>query len=398
MKIRCNKVLATLLTLTLSFSVVPSSQIKAAEESGKDTTLDELEMQDITMEVLEELETQDIIEDIVGLEPEEIATEAEESEPETTVTQQTEVGTWTHPGNGWHYLEGTNISAHMDDNIIRLCGTGDFPDVDYWKLYERPWHSSSAQYLIIDSSITSIGAYAFYKCPNIKYITIATSTFINDKNAFEGISHWPVFRIVNEKVQTRMYGTIPYTSMDSILAFAQSNSMGAAYVLDDSKKAKTFQESTNPTISNVYSARTKKAPWNNVLKNPNGHEITPICKLSPLTPDPTLKVSAQRLYPGTACYEAYAAFIDDYIFATTFNINVEKELQPVHETANELDYILTIPKEYRRAGRSFRLLAIGEGEVYIYDDLDASNDTITFRTKKPTTAYALVYKERNEGK
>ncbi|MFG6370014.1 MAG: leucine-rich repeat domain-containing protein [Lachnospiraceae bacterium] len=387
-KTRYYKGLAALLALTLSFPIVPEIQTKAAEESETEYT---------TLEELEALEMQDTIWEDIGQEPiesetEGIETETEESETEDATVQQTVMGTWTHPGDGWHYLEGTDIRAYMGDNIIRLCGTGDFPDVDYWKLHERPWHSSSAQHLIIDSSITSIGAYAFYKCPNIKYITIATSTFINNKNAFEGISYWPVFRIVNEKVQTRMYGTIPYTSMDSILAFAQSNAIGAAYVLDDNKKATAFQESTNPTINNVYSAKNKKAPWNDIPKNSNGHEITPICKLSPLTPDPTLKVSAQRVYPGTVCYEVYAAFIEDYTFATTFNISVEKEEQPVKETASELDYILTIPKAYRHAGRSFRLLAVGEGEVYIYDDLDAADNTITFRTKKPTTAYALVYK------
>jgi len=392
---RYQKGLATILALTLSFPIVPEIQIKAAEQSETEYTtlenleeLETLEIEDTTWEALEELETDDLIED-----PMELETELEMQEPETEeITEQAIPGTWTHTGDGWHYLDGTDIRAYMDDECIRLCGTGDFPDVDYWKLHERPWHSSSAQYLIIDSSIASIGAYAFYKCPNIKYITIATSTFINNKNAFEGISYWPVFRIVDEKVQTRMYGTIPYTSMDSILAFAQSNSMGAGYVLDDNKKAAAFQESTNPTINNVYSAKNKKAPWNNIPKNPNGHEITPICKLSPLTPDPTLKVSAQRLYPGTACYEAYAAFIEDYTFATTFNVMVEKEEQPVKETADELDYILTIPKAYRHAGRNFRLLAIGDGEVYIYDDLDSYDDRVTFRTRKPTTAYALVYK------
>lgn len=395
---RYYKGLAALLALTLSFPTMLEIQTKAAEESETETTLEELEetseSEDTTEEVSDELEMKDIleIEESIELESEDSTTETEEQATEDTTAQQAIPGTWTHPGDGWHYLDGTDIRAYMDDDIIRLCGTGDFPDVDYWKLYERPWHSSSAQYLIIDSSITSIGAYAFYKCPNIKHVTIATSTFINDKNAFEGISSSPIFRIVDEKVQTRMYGTIPYTSLDSIQAFAQSNTMGTCYILDDNKKATAFQESTNPTIGNVYSAKNKKAPWNKLSKNANGRKATPICKLSPLTPDPTLKVSAQRVYPGTACYEVYAAFIEDYTFATTFNIMVEKEEQPVKETASELDYILTIPKAYRRADRSFRLLAIGDGEVYIYDDLDSYDDRMTFRTRKPTTAYALVYK------
>ena len=222
-KTRYHKGLAALLALTLSFPIVPEIRTKAAEESETEyTTLEELETlesEDPTWEALEDLDPDDLIEEPMELET--------EPETEEITEQQTIPGTWTHLGDGWHYLDGTDIRVYMDGDIIRLCGTGDFPDVDYWKLYERPWHSSSAQHLIIDSSIASIGAYAFYKCPNIKYITIATSTFINNKNAFEGINISPVFRIVDEKVQTRMYGTIPYTSLDSIQAFAQSNAMGA---------------------------------------------------------------------------------------------------------------------------------------------------------------------------
>ena len=279
---RYYKGLAALLALTLSFPTMLEIQTKAAEESETETTLEELEetseSEDTTEEVSDELEMEDIleIEESIELESEDSTTETEEQATEDTTAQQAIPGTWTHPGDGWHYLDGTDIRAYMDDDIIRLCGTGDFPDVDYWKLYERPWHSSSAQYLIIDSSITSIGAYAFYKCPNIKHVTIATSTFINDKNAFEGISSSPIFRIVDEKVQTRMYGTIPYTSLDSIQAFAQSNTMGTCYILDDNKKATAFQESTNPTIGNVYSAKNKKAPWNKLSKNANGRKATPI--------------------------------------------------------------------------------------------------------------------------
>lgn len=311
--------------------------------------------------------------------------------PVTTVRAEGEV--WTHPGDNWHYLQGTDIKVRIADGVIAIEGTGALPDADYWKLYERPWHTSTATHVRIASTITSIGAYSFYGCSNIKSIEMYTSTFIENKNAFEGIAYCPIFRIADAQVQTRMYGTVPYTSLDSIQAFAQSNTMGASYILDDGKKADAFQNSTNPTICNVYWAGDQSAPWNNVGDNGNGNKATNICRLSPSTPDYTLKVSAQRLYPGLACYEVYAAFIGDYTFATTFNLSVEKENKMVYQTDKELEYILTIPLGYRSALRSFRLIAIGSGEVYIYDDLDTAAETITFRTDKPTTAYALVYKE-----
>ncbi|MDE6918270.1 MAG: leucine-rich repeat domain-containing protein [Lachnospiraceae bacterium] len=307
-------------------------------------------------------------------------------------TARAEGAEWVNYGDGWHYLQGTDIKVKIANDTITIEGTGALPDADYWKLYERPWHTSSATHLQIASTITSIGAYSFYKCSNIKHVSIATSTFIEDKNAFEGIAYCPIFRIVNKDVQTRMIGTIPYTSMDSIQAFAQSNTMGACYILDDSRRAGAFQNSTNPTICNVYWANDSKAPWNSVADNGNGNQATNILRLSSKTPNSSLKVSAQRLYPGRACYEAYAAFIGDYTFATTFNISVEKNNQPVLQTDTEMEYILTIPAEYRSVLRNFRLLAIGAGTVYIYDDLDTAAETITFRTDKPNTAYALVYK------
>ena len=71
---------------------------------------------------------------------------------------------------------------------------------------------------------------------------------------------------------------------------------------------------------------------------------------------------------------------------------MEKNQKTLTQTDKELQYVLTIPEEYRQSGREFRLLAIGSGIVYTYDDLDANNATITFATDKPSTAYALVYR------
>lgn len=299
---------------------------------------------------------------------------------------------WISQGNGWHYLQGTDIKVQIANDMIRFTGTGEIPDFDYWYLYERPWATSNCSVVMIDSTITSIGKYAFYKMENVQNVYISSKTFIEDGTVFEGIAYKPVFRITDDGVTTRMIGTIPYTSYDSIKAFAQINSMGAAYILDSKKTALAFQESVNPTICNVYWATDEDAPWSDVDVNGNGNVITPACKLATVNPDPSMGVSAQRRYPGIACYEAYAAFIGDYTFATTFNIVVEKGKDIVKQTDTALQYTLTIPPQFRNAGRSFRLLAIGQGVVNIYDDLDQHLDTITFATDIPTTAYALVYK------
>lgn len=299
---------------------------------------------------------------------------------------------WGSLGNGWHYLKGTDVKVHVANDIIHFSGSGEIADFDYWYLYERPWANSNCSTVIIDSTITSVGKYAFYKMNTIKNVHISTKTFIEDSTVFDGIAYKPIFRITDAGVETRMIGTIPYTSYDSIKAFAQINSMGAAYIMDNKEKALEFQESVNPTICNVYSATDKEAPWSNLDVNGNGNVVTPICKFTLPNSDPLLGVTAQRRYQGLACYEAYAAFIGDYTFATTFNIIVESGKKKFEKTDAVLQYTLTIPSQYRQEGRHFRLLAIGAGVVNIYDDVDNNNDTITFATDTPSTAYALVYK------
>lgn len=330
--------------------------------------------------------------------------------PGAVVQAQEEI-TWTHAGDGWHYLDGTDISVKIENGAAYIYGTGAIPDFDYWKLYERPWDNGSTEAVYIAETITSIGSYAFYGMETLKYIDMYTGTFIADETCFDGISYEPIYRLRESTVNTEMIGTIPYTSLDSIKLRAQTNYNGAAYILDTKALAEEFQNSVNPTITNVYYATQTVehdgetiVPWSWVETYGNGNETTVICRLSSETPNASLLVSAQKRYQGKACLEAYAAFIGDYTFAATFNVTVEVtelidrssyqfwENKTIKQTDTELKYVLTIPEEYRQAGRSFRLLAIGEGEVYIYDDLDTADDTITFATSVPSTAYALVYK------
>lgn len=335
------------------------------------------------------------------------------------ITAHAQEPVWTHPGNGWHYLQGTDISVKIENKAVYIYGTGAIPDCDYWKLYERPWANTDAEAVHIAETITSIGSYAFYDMPKLSYIDMYTSTFVKDMTCFDKICYKPIFRLRDSAVNTEMIGTIPYTSLDSIKAIAQTNYNGASWIMDTPEKVQEFQNSTNPTISNVYYASEKvkrlphekaevspenDVPWNSVETYGNGNVATPICRISDKTPNASLVVSAQKMYQGRACLEAYAAFIGDYTFAATFNVKVTKgdriitrsyELavdNPVKETENELWYVLTIPQEFCLSGRSFRLLGIGEGTVNIYDDLDLDDNTITFATRTPLTAYALVYK------
>lgn len=299
--------------------------------------------------------------------------------------------TWRTPGDGCYYLEGTDIVVKREGEALHVTGTGAFPSYDVWTEVQRPWRSSGATALIVDSTITSIGSYAFAKMDKLNHIQISASTFIDDETAFAGIAYKPIFRVYNAPIRTKMIGTIPYTSLDSIAAFAQTNSNGACYILDDNKSASEFQNMTNPTIQYVYNGKDEKHPWSDIENNYNGNVITRLCYMDPKNVDYSYGVSAQMRYPGKACYDVYAAFIGDYTYACNINMQVTKDRKTVTST-KPYRYVVDIPKKYVGRGTSYRLMGIAPGQVLFFDDLDTNPSTLTFESDKGTMTFALIYK------
>lgn len=299
---------------------------------------------------------------------------------------------WTTGADGWNYLQGTDIRVKSEGELLTIEGNGELPDFDYWYLYQRPWNGTTCTAVNIGEGITYIGSYAFYNLPSINFVVMRSSTFVADSTCFEGIARESVYRIYGSNVTTRQFGNISVTSMDSISRMAQSGNNGAGYILDTETLANKFQNSTNPTIRNVYNAMEEGAPWNNVNANSNGGVATSICKLTTSGVSASYGVNAQIKYPGNACYEAFGAFIGDYNFAIPIYMTVYDGSGIVNSTSTEYQYTLTIPTAYRNLGTTYKLLAIGSGTVYTYDDLDSNPQTVTFKTDKPTTAYALIYK------
>lgn len=302
---------------------------------------------------------------------------------------------WVGIGDGWFALEGTDIKMEIKPEVVRVTGTGAIPDYSIWELNKRPWANCNCKAIFIDDTITSVGAYVFYDLPDLQYITMSSKTFIENDTTFGKIPDRPIFRIMGTEVRTEMIGTLPYTSLDSIKLLAQSGLEGAAYVMDDAKVAKEFQESTNPTIPHVYSATDEKAPWNNVDANGNGNEYKSICSLAPNTPNILFVVTGMKKYQGKGCYHAFASAIGDYNFIANYEIAVSLYGKPdvLKDTGSAYQYVLTIPKEYRKAGRSFRLMKLEENGIVTYEDLDKVEEVITFETTSPSGTYALCYKD-----
>ena len=46
-------------------------------------------------------------------------------------TANAEEETWISTGDGWHYLQGTNIRVQIENDVIRIKGSGALPDCDY---------------------------------------------------------------------------------------------------------------------------------------------------------------------------------------------------------------------------------------------------------------------------
>lgn len=154
--------------------------------------------------------------------------------------------TWTIPGDNTYHLDGTDVVIKVEGETLHVTGTGAVPSYDYWSLNERPWRLKGVSVIQIDSTITSIGSYAFANMDKVNRIIMGTSTFIEDTTTFSKIAYKPIFRISDTGVTTQMIGNIPYTSLDSIAAFAQSNTNGACYIFDTNAKGCCIPDNDEP--------------------------------------------------------------------------------------------------------------------------------------------------------
>lgn len=300
--------------------------------------------------------------------------------------------TWSRIGDGSYMLDGTNITVRISGDTIHISGNGAVPDYDERTLSQRPWHKAACKNLVIDSTITSIGTYAFASLTELKKITLSSTTFIADKTSFAGIAYAPIFRILGYTETVSYIGTIPYSSLDSIKAFAQKNSHDASFLLDHSYMVPLFQNSTNPTIANVYCAYDTGEPWKDAATDHNGNQYTKFCKLLSTSPGGSLELNAEKLYADKSVYEVFASVIGDYIFAYTFTMTLQKNDRVfVTQTLEPMFYQLTLPDELVAAGRTFRIISTGQGSIEILEDLDTSDSTVTFMTKIPQAAFAVVY-------
>ncbi len=291
-------------------------------------------------------------------------------------------------------LDGTDITATIDDTYLYISGNGAIPSYNEHTWSYRPWHKwDNIKHLVIDETITSIGEYAFANMSELEDISMYSTTFIEDNSAFTGIAYEPVFHIIGYSETARYIGTIPYTSLDSIKAFAQSTYLRASFLFDQQYMVELFQNSANPTITNVFCYYDSTKPWEDLDENENGNKETELCRVVTATSDGDLSVDCYKQVVGTNYYEAFATVIGTDTLAATYSMEVYRNDVLVRTTLSELCYELQIPAEYQQAGRTFRIISIDKSNVTVHEDLDLSDSTITFSTSTPSTVYALVYSD-----
>lgn len=153
-----------------------------------------------------------------------------------------------------------------------------------------------------------------------------------------------------------------------------------------------FQNSTNPTISNVYCAYDENAPWEDAATDYNGNQYTQFAELLSSSSDGYLTLYAEKLYADKSVYELLSTVIGDNTFAYTFSMEMQRnDIVPVTRTLEPMSYRITLPDELIAAGRTFKIISTGQGNVEVLDDLDFDDTTVTFSTKIPQAVFAVVF-------
>ena len=160
---------------------------------------------------------------------------------------------WTKTSAVWQVSDG--VTAYIKDGVLYFEGNGVIPDYTNDNLADRPWHTSIFGTVVVGAGITDIGTRAFAEFKNLRYFFIPSTTFVSNSTVFHKIDSKPVIRIQGSEETTRMIGEkIPYTSLDSWAAVAQSTSYNTVYIVDNGTVKTYFRQKTYPNIERVFSA------------------------------------------------------------------------------------------------------------------------------------------------
>lgn len=292
----------------------------------------------------------------------------------------------------WTYSDGqgTELVAKISGTTLYIQGKGEIPSFDFWKLGDRPWNNKTIYSLEISKDVTSIGAYAFAYMKDLHMVSLPISAFIEDSNAFTGVTNDCYFAFQGMNIVSRNIGNVPYNSLDSIAEFMQKYNGSYQYRLDNYYLITWVQNKVKPKIVNLspYDAVT-------TVYNPEYpiYDYTSDVAFVSQKPDYTMNVNIVNKQQGKAALEIFSIVLGDKTYVTAYNMGVSSAKGQVKYTEQPLTYQMTIPAAFRYPGREFSLIQFGEGVINFLADEDSDDTTLTFTTNYPSTVYGLVYQD-----
>ena len=295
----------------------------------------------------------------------------------------------------WTYTDGqgTEILAKIMDKTLYIRGNGAIPAFEHWGLGNRPWHNKTIYKIVIEEGITSIGAHAFSDMKTLHEVTMPVSAFVEETTAFGNTPVDSIFYFKGTNIVSRNIGNVPYTSLDSIVAFMQKYNGTYTYRMDNYYMTTWVQNSVVPKIDKL-----SPVDANAQYYNPNYPIINTQSELSFVTPktDYTMNASIVSKQQGKAALEIFSMVLGDKTYATAYNMSVHNWKGQIKYTEAPMTYKMTIPAAFQYPGRKFTLIQFGEGVVNFLEDEDMDDATLTFTTNYPSTVYALVYQDAIE--
>ncbi len=309
------------------------------------------------------------------------------------VTARADMGGWTMGANGIMTISGTAITVREFYGNLYIEGTGAIPDYTAATYTMRPWHYLDVHTVTIGPGITEIGANAFADKTKITRVNIPATTFLKDNTTFANVSSDVVFRVNGTIPATRQYGSITYTSLDSIASNAP-NAARCMFIMDNYSMAQQFRETSYPYLKYVYSAQDESGPWNSRRDMTKDMKFDAVCRIAPNSGMHYLtSMSAQKRAQGSAFIEYISYFLEDYTYLCSYNMTLISQDEVIYGTNGVKRYVLNLQPKDQIMARQYRLIEMGpDGQIFYLDDLDQNHATVTFETFYPTSTYALVYK------
>lgn len=308
-------------------------------------------------------------------------------------------------GGPWKVSE--TVTAEVKNGVLYVHGTGDIPDYEGHLLYKRPWGGCIFESIIIDDTINKIGSYAFYNFPRVQYVTMSSKTFIQDETSFHGFKENTKIRVSGiEETQTTI-GSIPYTSVMSIIRDAQDHP-GYMYQIDYNYGWKMhLLTMTYPALTNIYYANNK-----DVLEKREGYRdpdwydadkyVSPLTYAKGSKGPKNSSLRATRKMQGYYMYVHFSNFMaltsPGYQWGTIYSVDaIGSDGKQINSyLPDPQTFIFNIPNDLRKAGRTFRVMMLTDnisGEIITLDDMDANANTITFQSNRVGIKYALIYQD-----